>query len=147
MNLENLLKTGQLEAHTTDAGQLAKLLEAARRSLADAREVVISNESRLDVAYKAIIQICMAALWANGYRPSKNKPGHHQVMIKSLVSSIDLDNDEMRLLDTFRVKRNMIDYTGQDVDEGSVDACIKAAERLFQFATDWLEANKPELMK
>jgi len=147
MSLENLLKTGQLEAHTTDAGQLAKLLEAARRSLADAREVVISNESRLDVAYKAIIQICMAVLWANGYRPSKNKPGHHQTMIQSLVSSIDLDNDEMRLLDTFRVKRNMIDYTGQDVDEGSVDACIKAAEKLFQFATDWLEVNKPELMK
>jgi hypothetical protein len=147
MNLENLLKTGQLEVHTTDAGQLAKLLEAAKRSLADANEVVISNESRLDVAYKAIIQICMAVLWANGYRPSKNKPGHHQIMIQSLVSSIGLDNDEMRLLDTFRVKRNMIDYTGQDVDEGSVDACIKAAERLFQFATDWLEANKPELMK
>lgn len=146
MSLENLLKIGQLETHTTNAEQLGKLLQAAKRSLQDANEVMISNETRLDAAYKAIIQICMAVLWANGYRPSKSKPGHHQVMIQSLVSSIGLDTDEMRLLDTFRVKRNAIDYTGEDVDEGSVDAGIKAADKLFQHATAWLNANKPELM-
>jgi hypothetical protein len=67
-------------------------------------------------------------------------------MIQSLVSSIGLDNDEMRLLDTFRVKRNAIDYTGADVDEGSVDACIQAADRLFRYATHWLKANHPELI-
>jgi len=147
MTLENLLKIDQLEAHTTNTGQLGKLLNAAKRSLADATEATISNETRLDAAYKAITQICMAVLWANGYRPSKSKPGHHQIMIQSLVSSIGLDNDEMRLLDTFRVKRNAIDYTGEDVDEGSVDACIQAAGNLLQHATDWLNANTPELMR
>lgn len=146
MSLENLLKIGQLNTHTTNADQLGKLLEAAKRSLADANEARISNETRLDAAYKAITQICMAVLWANGYRPSKSKPGHHQIMIQSLANSIGLDKDEVRLLDTFRVKRNAIDYLGADVDEGSVDACIQAAERLFQSATDWLKANKPELV-
>ena len=85
-------------------------------------------------------------LWANGYRPRTSKPGHHQVMIQSLVNSIGLDKDEMRLLDTFRVKRNAIDYSGEDVDEGSVDACIEAADRLLHYAATWLKANKPELM-
>lgn len=143
MSLENLLKIGQLETHTTNAEQLGKLLQAAKRSLQDANEVMISNETRLDAVYKAIIQICVAVLWANGYRPSKSKPGHHQVMIQSLVSSIGFDTDEMRLLDTFRVKRNAIDYTGEDVDEGSVEAAIKAADKLFQHATAWLNDNKP----
>lgn len=147
MSLENLLKYGQLEAHTTNAKQLGRLLKSARRAIEDASEVTISNETRLDAAYRAITQICMAVLWANGCRPSKSKPGHHQIMIQSLVSSIGLDNDEMRFLDIFRVKRNAIDYSGEDVDEGSVAACIQAADRLFQYATDWLKANKPELMK
>jgi hypothetical protein len=146
MSLENLLKIGQLEAHTTNAEQLGRLLSAAKRSLTDAEETTISNETRLDAAYRAITQLCMAVLWANGYRPSKSRPGHHQVMIQSLVKSIGLDNDEMRLLDTFRVKRHAIDYTGEDVDEGSVNACIKAAEQLFQQVVEWLDANKPELL-
>lgn len=145
MSLENLSKIGQLEAHASDAKQLGKLLEAAERSTADAKEESISNETRLDAAYRAISQLCMAALWANGYRPSKSKPGHHQTMIQSLVHSVALDNDQMRLLDTFRVKRNAIDYTGEDVDGGSVEECIKAAEGLQLHVLDWLAANKPEL--
>jgi uncharacterized protein (UPF0332 family) len=146
MSLENLLKIGQLEAHTTNAEQLGRLLSAAKRSLTDAEETTISNETRLDAAYRAITQLCMAVLWANGYRPRKSRPGHHQVMIQSLVKSIGLDNDEMRLLDTFRVKRHAIGYTGEDVDEESVNACTKAAEQLFQQVVEWLDANKPELL-
>jgi hypothetical protein len=34
-------------------------------------------------------------------------------MIQSLVHSVGVDNDQMTLLDTFRVKRNAIDYTGE----------------------------------
>ena len=147
MSLENLSKIGQLEAHATDARQLGKLLEAAERGIADAKEESISNETRLDAAYRAISQLCMAALWANGYRPSRSKPGHHQTMIQSLVHSVAFDNDQMRLLDTFRVKRNAIDYTGEDVDGGSVEECIKAAERLQLHVIDWIVANTPELVQ
>ncbi len=147
MSLENLLKIGQLETHTTDAKQLGKLLEAAARSIADARESSISNETRLDAAYRAISQHSTAALWANGYRTSRSKSGHHQTMIQSLVHSVGLDNDQMRLLDTFRVKRNAIDYTGEDVDEGSVEECVKAAERLQELVINWLGINKPELVQ
>ena len=147
MSLENLSKIGLLEAHATDAKQLGKLLEAAARSIADAKENSISNETRLDAGYKAISLLSAAALWANGYRTSTSKPGHHQTMIQSLVHSVGLDNDQMRLLDTFRVKRNAIDYTGEDVDGASVEQCVKAAEGLQQHIVDWLSANKPELVQ
>ena len=49
-------------------------------------------------------------------------------------------------LDTFRVKRNAIAYTGDDVDEGSVLACITAAEQLRVHVTDWVSSNAPELI-
>jgi len=121
------------------------MLDSAERAIADARQELISPETRLDAAYRAITQLCMVALWANGCRVSKSKPGHHQTMIQSLVHSIGVDRDRMLLLDTFRVKRNAIDYTGDDVDEASVDECVAAAGNLLCHVTQWLANFKPEL--
>ena len=146
MSLRNLLKIRQLSEHETDAKQVGKILAAAERSVADARQESISPETRLETAYRAIMQLSMVALWANGYRPSKNRPGHHQTMIQSLVHSIELDRDQVLLLDTFRVKRNAIDYTGDDVDESSVEECIEAAVSLRASVNNWLAQNRPELL-
>lgn len=146
MSLQNLLKIGRLAEHKTDKNQVGKLLVAAERSIADARLDSISLHSRLDIAYRAVMQLSMVALWANGYRPSRSAPGHHQTMLQSLVLSIGLDRDQMLLLDTFRVKRNAIDYTGDDVDENSVEACIEAADSLRVSLNSWLAQNKPELL-
>ena len=109
MSLQNLLKIGQLEEHETNADQVRRMLDSAERSIADAKQKSISSDTRLDAAYRAITQLCMVALWANGFRPSKSKPGHHQTMIQSLVHSVGLDTDPMLLLNTFRIKRNAID--------------------------------------
>ena len=145
MSLQNLLKIGQLEKHETDAAQVRRMLESAERSIADARQASISPETRLDAAYRAITQLSMTALWANGFRPTKSKPGHHQTMIQSLVHTVELDRDDMLLLDTFRVKRNAIDYTGEEVDEASLNECIGAADRLMIKLSEWLADYKPEL--
>jgi hypothetical protein len=51
-----------------------------------------------------------------------------------------------KMLDTFRVKRNALNYSGEDVDEASVDACIDAAEYLLQHVKAWLTHNKPDLI-
>ena len=142
-----MFKIGQLEEYETNADQVRRMLDSAERSIADARQESISRETRLDAAYRAITQLCMVALWANGFRPSKSKPGHHQTMIQSLVHSIGLNKDQMLLLNTFRVKRNAIDYTGDDVDIASVDECIEAADNLLCHVARWLNENKPELTK
>jgi len=92
------------------------------------------------------MQLAMVGLWANGYRPPKNRPGHHITMIQSLPRSVDLDNDRMLVLDTFRLKRNAADYKGVDVDEASVEACIEAADSLLKHVKTWLADNKPELI-
>ena len=89
----------------------------------------------------------MVALWANGLRPSKSAPGHHRTMIQSLTHSVGLDNDRMLVLDTFRVKRNAIDYTGEDVDAASVESCTEAADHLLQHLNQWLAENRPDLLR
>ena len=146
MSLENLLKIGQLERHDTDAKQVGRLLDSSSRCLNDARQEAITAETRLEAGYRAIMQLSMLALWANGYRPI-SATGHHMTMIQSLVHSVGLSSDQVRLLDTFRVKRNAISYTGEDMDIASVEACIAAGEELLQHIRDWLTENHPELMQ
>ena len=67
-------------------------------------------------------------------------------MIQTLNTSIGLDTDEMLVLDAFRVKRNAIDYSGYDVDEVSVESCIKAAEKLLEQLQIWLINNRNDLI-
>ncbi|MGP0873043.1 hypothetical protein ACJ8QF_23045 [Serratia sp. CY81684] len=83
MTLDNLVGLG-LEVITPDAGAIKKLLAAAARNRCDAGITQLSNESRFDTAYKAIMQMANAALQAKGYRTLTSKPGHHQTMIQTL---------------------------------------------------------------
>lgn len=144
MTLENLLGLS-LEAVQADALSIRRLLEAAGRSLNDARLPTISSEGRFDMAYKAIMQAANAALQANGYRTLTSKPGHHQTMIQSLPRTIDLEPATMVLLDTLRKQRNVIDYSGDVVSATMAAEAVKQAELLLARVECWLRENKVHL--
>ena len=131
MTLQNLYKFGPLNKHEPDSLQIRKMLSAAKRSITDAAGDSLSSESRLELAYTAIMQLSMVALWSKGYRCSKSVPGHHQTMIQSLVHTIELDRKKMVLLDSFRTSRNAMEYMGNDIDSTTSDVCLKAARELF----------------
>lgn len=134
MSLANLLKIGQLKEHPVDAGEIARLLAAAERGIADARVGKVSAETRFDAAYRSIMQTGLAALMAEGYRPDTNRPGHHVTTIQALTLTLGIDARRIAVLDTLRRKRNLTDYTGADIDEASVAACVEAAEKLLHDA-------------
>jgi hypothetical protein len=146
MTLDNLLRIGQLKEHESDAGEIARLLDAVRRNIQDAGAQNISPETRFDAAYKAIMQLGLVAVMANGFRPDTNKAGHHVTIVQSLTKSIGLDASRVTVLDALRRKRNLSDYTGQDVDHASVAACIDEAKMLTRDVEAWLKANKPDLL-
>lgn len=75
MTLQNLAKIGQLKPHKATAEEVARLLAAVRRNLADAEVKGISNETRFDCGYKAVMQCALIAMMASGYRPSTSAPG------------------------------------------------------------------------
>jgi hypothetical protein len=118
------------------------LLTAAQRSLQDARVQEISLESGFDAAYNAILQAALAALMANGYRPDTNQPGHHMTVLQSLPKTIGLPGGRLAMLDTLRRKRNLVAYTGENIDEGSFKQCVKEAERLQEEVTAWLAVGQ-----
>jgi len=145
MTLENLLGI-RLERITADPIMIQKLLQAADSSLKDASIAALSNETRFDVAYKAVMQLANAALQANGFRTLTSVPGHHQTMIQSLPKTIGLPRERMIELDTLRKQRNLADYSGALVTEKERDSCIMLAQELHALIEQWLLDNQPQLL-
>lgn len=145
MTLDNLIRTHQLIAFAANARELGALRRAARRSLDDAQAPNLSNETRYDCAYRCIMNCALAALMANGYRPDKKHVGHHQLMIQLLPKTLAIDSARIVALDKLREKRNLIDYEGDEVDPGTMTACIDHAARLLAELEAWLAANRKDL--
>ena len=145
MTLGNLLKTGQLKPHQADAKEVRRLLDAARRNLRDSAATNISPENRFDAAYKALVQSALVALMANGLVPDNKQPGHHAITLQALPKAIGIATDRVAVLDVLRRKRNLADYTGEDIDERSVDECRAEAKRLLDEVDAWLKKKHPEL--
>lgn len=145
MTLANLLGL-LLEKIEPDAHSIKRLMDAAQRSLADAKLVDMSNEGRFDMAYKAIMQTANAALQANGYRTLTSKPGHHQTMIQSLPQTVGLDARTMIVLDGLRKQRNVSDYSGDPVSGGMALEAIAHAESLLEHTDQWFRSNKAHLV-
>lgn len=146
VSLQNLLKIGQLKEHPPDAAEVRRLLAAAARNLGDARVTTISPETRFDAAYKAIMQAALAALMAHGYRPDTSRPGHHVTLVQGLPLTIGLPLARVTVIDTLRRKRNLSDYTGEDIDDSSAEHCIAEADRLLLDVTAWLKVHRPLLI-
>ena len=73
MTLQNLLRIGKLKEHAPTAAEVQRLLAAIERNLADAAVASISDETRFDVAYKAVMQCALVAMMPVGYRPATSE--------------------------------------------------------------------------
>jgi len=147
MTLDNLVKIHQLAPHTPRPAEVQRLLAAASRNLADATSHGISDETRFDCAYKAIMQCALVALHANGYRPATSTPGHHQTMIQALPLTLGATREEWVVLDALRKKRNINDYSGDLLEPEAVTECLARAEVLLAQVRHWLAQRRPDLLR
>ena len=145
MTLQNLLGRS-LDGITPDKTQIAKLLAAAQRNIQDAQLSALSAENRFDAAYKAIMQLSMAALQAHGHRTLTSKPGHHQTAIQTLPLTVSLPQSQVILLDALRKQRHLADYSGDLVSDAAMTDCLKSALTLQAHVVHWLKTNKPDLL-
>ena len=145
MTLQNLWRIGRLKPHTPTAVEVQRLLAAVERNLRDAGQTSVSDETRFDAAYKAVMQCALAAMMVSGFRPSTSEPGHHVTLIQSLPLTLGIDNTTWILLDALRRKRNANDYTGDGVTPEMVDECRQQADRLEQLLRQRLHQTHPTL--
>jgi hypothetical protein len=135
-----------LERIEPDRAYVARLLAAAERNLADAQVVSVSAENRFDAAYKAIMQLAMVALNANGWRTRTSVPGHHRTALQTLALTVALAPEQVRLLDALRKQRNLSDYAGEPVSEAAVAECLASAKALLGQVRAWLAGHRPHLL-
>ena len=135
MSLQNLVRIGSLVEQAPDPAEVARRLDAASRSLADAAHSDLSPESRFDLAYKAVMHCAIAALRARGYRLSTSQPGHHQTAIQTLILTVEFERTRTHALDAMRRKRNGIDYEADSVSDSMAQSCIAEATYLLEVAT------------
>lgn len=145
MTLKNLLGVS-LDAIQPDPASVGKLLAAAQRNLADAQLAGLSAENRFDAAYKAIMQLSMVALQANGYRTLTSKPGHHQTAIQSLTTSVGVAPAQVIVLDALRKLRNRSDYSGDLIPDAVAAECLASALTLQEHVLAWLKMHRPDLL-
>ncbi len=146
MTLQNLLAIKRLLAHTPDGAAVRKLLEAARRNLADAGIAAISADNRFDAAYKCLMQCAMLGLWASGYRTATSQPGHHQTAIQCLTLTMGVPVANVIVLDALRKQRNLSDYEGDPVSEAALASCLDEAGKLLAHTEQWLRKNHRDLL-
>ena len=146
MTLDNLLRIGKLRPHVADKVEIGRLLAAAERALADAAVADVSADTRLDAAYRAIMQAALVAMLANGYRPVTSEAGHHQLLIQALPKTAGIYPDRVRVLDAYRAARNQSDYRGVPVSDSVVDECREDAVALLRDVRGWLAVHRSDLI-
>lgn len=146
MTLQNLLAIKRLLAHAPDGAAIRKLLDAARRNLADAGVAAISADNRFDAAYKCLMQCAMLGLWANGYRTATSQPGHHQTAIQCLTLTMGVPSATVIVLDALRKQRNLSDYEGDPISDATLASCLDEAAKLLARTEHWLREQHSNLV-
>ena len=98
--------------------------------LQDARQPILSLESRFDLAYNAAHAAALSALRAHGYR-SENR----YLVFQCLEHTLGYTPRQWLLLDQAHKKRNLAEYEGDlDVTQGFVQELIDSAASLIAAA-------------
>ncbi|MGH8709318.1 MAG: hypothetical protein ACREVD_14815 [Burkholderiales bacterium] len=89
-----------------------------------------------------MMQAALAAILANGYRPSTSEPGHHQLLLQTLPKTIGIASERVQVLEAFRKARNQNDYRGIPVSDATARECAGEAGRLLVDVKAWLDARR-----
>ena len=124
--LDNLVRIGKLKAEPPSEAEYQGLLRSGLRRLEDAGLKELSLEGRFDLAYNAAHALSLAALRYRGYRSESR-----YLVFQCLQHTIDLPNEQWRILDQAHRKRNLAEYEGEmDVDEQLVEALMRVTREV-----------------
>ncbi len=124
--LDNFVKIGQLKVEDATPEEIAGLVRSGAARLKDSKNDSLSIESRFDLAYNAAHALSLAALRYHGYRSQSR-----YLVFQCLQHTLNLPNEQWRVLDSAHRKRNMAEYEGDiDVDEQLIEALIRVTDEI-----------------
>jgi hypothetical protein len=81
MRLQQWVDSKLLRLHTTNSGEISKLLSIVDRDIIEAKRAS-SLDWQFSIAYNAALKLCTIVLYAEGYRTGSS--GRHYYTIQSL---------------------------------------------------------------
>jgi hypothetical protein len=122
------------------------LFELVDRDLTDANLERLSSDRRFEIAYSAILNLCLIPLRCCGYRVAKDLR-HHERTIGSIVLTLGEEyRDRMHYYNDARSSRNIIDYdTAWTISLTSAEEIISEAKALREEVREWVREKHPEL--
>jgi hypothetical protein len=146
-SLANLARAGQLAAEPTSAGEIGRLLKNADDPLRDSGVKALSAAGRFMLAYNATHALALAALRAQGYRPSASQ-GHRKIIFQVLESTSGAPRELWVALDRYHDRRNAAEYHGAaPATEAEARDLVDLAAKLQKLVLDRLKRSHPELLK
>jgi tellurite resistance protein len=121
-------------------------LQQASVKLADARQTVISANTRMDAAWDAVLMACLAVACAQGWRATSDK-GHHQVVLEGTAATVGLSQSRLDELDTLRDWRNRKYRAGFNVDAEELAEAIAWVEPFLDEVGRWFHREHAALVK
>ena len=99
----------------------------------------------MNIAYNAALQLATIALYASGYRATRE--AHHYRIIQSLAYTINADTEMTTLFDQFRKKRNISGYDCAGmISDQEANEMRNLAIHLQEKIIKWLNENHPDLI-
>jgi hypothetical protein len=125
-NLENLLRIGKLADEPPSRAEFNGLVQSGHNRLRDAENTTLNLESRFDLAYNAAHALALAALRWHGYRSDIR-----YLVFQCLKHTVNLADEQWRVLDEAHRKRNLAEYEGNiDVEQALVESMIRVAKEV-----------------
>ncbi|MEG2803480.1 hypothetical protein [Stenotrophomonas sp.] len=115
-----------LSVEPPDLRETEGLQRSGLARLRDARNPLLSLESRFDLAYNAAHALCLSALRQCGFRPAQR-----YIVFQVLPHTLGLGPEVWRVLDKCHHQRNIAEYEGHlEVGERLVLDLIAACDRV-----------------
>lgn len=121
------------------------LIEAAQWKASDVEIEAVSLDTRVEAAYDAVFDCCLAVINAAGYRVS-SAPGHHEQGLEAACALIGAGTRLFDNLDALRDVRNQ-KYTGARRTEADLQVAKAALAEFSEMAINWLQRNHGELLR
>jgi len=135
-----------LRAIPVNARDAVQWLAQAQTKLQDAGHPAISNGTRMDASWDAVLLASMAVACAEGWRVTSDR-GHHVVVLEGACHALQLGESRFDELDTLRDWRNRKYRPGYTVDEDELQEAMAWIVPFLADVAGWFDRKHRGLLR
>lgn len=135
-----------VKQQATNAKDAVSWLKQAQVKLNDAQQSTVSEGTRMDATWDAVLMACLAVACAQGWRLTSDK-GHHAAALEGAAQALGLSVNNYDELDTLRDWRNRKYRAGYSVLPDELAEAIELVEPFLITVADWFYQQHAPLLK